>query len=139
MKTSISRKLSKRTSDKWGQGHFGAPRGNRIHTGQDYLCDPGSPIQSPISGTVIKHGYPYADDLSFRYVRIEAENGDIHDVFYVSPLVRVGEKVTEGDVIGTSQNLGERYPDISEHVHHQIRVNGAYIDPEERMNEKQTA
>ncbi len=136
MKTIISKQLEKRISDKWGQGHFGAPRGRREHTGQDYLCPPGTLVVSPVSGTVIKHGYPYADDLSFRYVRVETEDRDIHDVFYVSPSVPVGEKVKECDVIGTSQKLGDRYPDIDEHIHHQIKINGNYVDPVEWWDAK---
>ena len=54
-----------RKSDKWGQGHFGAPRGSRKHNGIDIVTQLGTPILSPIEGKVIRISYPYASDMSF--------------------------------------------------------------------------
>ncbi len=63
----------KRTPDAFGSGDFGASRdgGARTHNGQDYSAVPGSTVLSPVAGKVMKLGYPYGDDLSYRYVEIK--------------------------------------------------------------------
>jgi len=126
--------LKKRKSDKWGQGHFGAPRGDRKHNGIDYACLEGSEILSPVDGQVTKHGYPYADDLSFRYVQIT--NGERkHRIFYVDPILPIGRIIKEGDVIGTAQDLEQRYPEITPHIHYEIMIGDKYLDPENQSLE----
>lgn len=120
--------MQKRGCDQDGCGHFDAPRGTRRHNGYDLLCDPGETICSPIHGTVTKVGYPYADDLSFRYVQVSAGEYDFR-LFYVEPSVAVGQTVTPDTVIGTGQNLGERYDGIANHIHFEIKRGADYIDP----------
>jgi len=39
-----------RGTDKHGSGWFGASRGNRIHTGADFICVPGQDISAPFDG-----------------------------------------------------------------------------------------
>lgn len=130
IKAIIPVELKKRKSDRWGKGHFGAPRGDRIHTGQDYLCPEQSQVLSPVDGIITKLGYPYSDDISFRYVRILTDKKEYHDVFYVEPILPIDHIIKKGDIIGFSQDLTKRYPGIKNHVHYQIKVNGCYIDPE---------
>jgi murein DD-endopeptidase MepM/ murein hydrolase activator NlpD len=133
MKAIIPAQLRKRTSDQYGYGHFGAPRGTRTHNGQDYKCPAGCAVLSPCSGEVTKLGYPYADDLSFRYVQI-TKNGRDHRIFYVFPWVAVGEEIEEGREIGSAQDLEKRYPGITPHIHYEIRENGEFINPEGEEN-----
>jgi murein DD-endopeptidase MepM/ murein hydrolase activator NlpD len=123
--------LNKRTQDKWGSGEFGAPRGDHTHHGIDYVCPVNSEILAPVSGKVTKLGYPYADDLSFRYVQLTAVNGYDHRIFYILPCVRVGEEIKEGQTIGYSQDLGQRYPGITQHLHYEVKHAGQYLNPEE--------
>jgi len=132
MKALIPTELSKRISDKWGAGHFGAPRGNHTHHGIDYQCPAGSEVLSPCEGEVTKLGYAYPDDLSFRYVQITSDGKD-HRIFYVEPSVFIGDAISVDQVIGTAQDLTDRYPDITPHVHHEIKVGDEYIDPEESI------
>ena len=132
MKAIIPTELEKRTSDKWGMGHFGAPRGNHTHHGQDYKCPADAHVQAPCSGRVTKLGYAYPDDLSFRYVEITANDGKRHRIFYILPKVFDSSIVREGDVIGYAQDLEQRYPGITQHVHYEIiDIDGNYIDPEQ--------
>jgi len=130
MKAIIETLLARRITDQWGQGHFGAPRGSRQHNGQDYVCPPGSTVLSPVSGEVTKLGFPYADDLSFRYVQITDSRGVDHRVFYVDPEVLAGQIVCIDSPIGKSQDLDKRYPGITQHVHYEIRRGEEYINPE---------
>ena len=128
--------LPKRTGDPWGSGEFGAPRGTRTHKGIDYSCYPESAVHSPVDGVVTKLGYPYGDDLSFRYVEVMDNDGLRHRLFYVSPLVEHGDEVHAGDVVGLSQDISSRYRDESKpaminHVHYEILDDaGDPINPE---------
>ena len=133
MKAIIATELRKRISDKWGAGHFGASRGSRIHHGIDYICPPESQVLSPVTGKITKLGYAYKKDENenpYRYVQITAQDDKQHRVFYVEPILAVGRYVREGDIIGFSQDLGERYQGITPHVHYEIKLDGRYLDPE---------
>lgn len=130
-------KPKQRRSDKWGSGHFGASRGSRTHNGIDFSCDPETEVFSHIYGEITKLGYPYGDDLSFRYVEIQDENGYYHRFFYVDPCVKVGDVVSFGQLIGSTQKLNDRYPGITEHFHYEvIQYQGKeklYFNPENFM------
>lgn len=121
-------------SDRAGDGNFGAPRGSRTHRGIDYECTPNDPILSPVEGKVTRLGYPYGDDLSWRYVEVTDSANFQHRVFYVDPLVRVGQRVCENDPIGNAQDISERYPaqGMKPHVHYEIKnEDGRYINPQQ--------
>lgn len=117
-----------RECDKHGCGFYGASRGSRQHKGVDIDMVPGEVVKTPISGTVTKVGYPYGDDLSYRYVQITKDGYDFR-LFYVEPLVENGDYVQAGSVVGHVQNLGQRYPGITDHVHLEIKRGTIFIDP----------
>ena len=48
-------------SDKEGGGHLGAPRGSRIHRGDDYICDEGQDIVAPFDLRIVRVAYPKTD------------------------------------------------------------------------------
>jgi murein DD-endopeptidase MepM/ murein hydrolase activator NlpD len=120
-----------RGQDAHGNGGFGSPRGEgRTHKGIDICAYPGSGIYPIVPGRVSKLGFPYADDLAFRYVQITWSN--IHyRYFYIEPLVDLGEWVDPQTIIGTVQDLTERYPGITNHFHFSIKdvMTGARLDP----------
>jgi len=120
-------------SDKAGDGHFQAPRGTRMHNGVDYLCEPGTLVFSPASGVVTKLGYPYSDDLQWRYVEITDDYKNKHRLFYTEPAVRLDQFVIVGEVVGEAQNIALRYPDqgMLAHLHYEvISPDGVFVDPE---------
>ena len=137
-------------NDALGLGHYGAPRGSRTHKGIDFAVFPGSLILAPVNGIITKYGYPYRDDLSWRYIEItqsdcapyvttEEDKGDCaicgrahprHRLFYVAMVeVYPGEHVYKGQKIGYLQNIAQRYPGMTPHVHYEIKINKRYIDP----------
>lgn len=119
--------------DPAGDGHFGASRGSRTHSGIDYVCTPGKPVFSPVAGTVTKHGYPYGDDLQWRYIEITDEDDNRHRLFYVEPTAALGEYVLPMEVVGESQDISQRYPGqgMLAHVHYEIKTKeGDFIHPE---------
>ena len=124
-----------RGTDPWGSGHYGASRGKRIHLGVDLAAQPESVLLSPVKGTVTKLGYPYSDDLSYRYVEITTTNGDRHRFFYVEPLVVKGQKVKVDDSIGIVQDIRTRYAGgMTPHIHYEIKDDqGTYLDPGNRI------
>ena len=127
-------KTPERGTDTWGSGLWGAPRGSRLHMGVDYTAWPESILLSPVKGKVTKLGYPYGDDLSYRYVQVVDREGCRHRFFYVEPLVDVGDRVKVGTELGIVQDIVKRYPvpkGMKPHVHYEIiDSNGNYMNPE---------
>ena len=124
-----------RGSDDWGSGAYKASRGHRDHNGIDYVASPGSLLRSPISGTVSKLGYPYASDLSMRYIEVTDSLQKKHRFFYVLPGKVVGDYVEEGDLIGVVQDVASKYTTedkiMKNHIHYEIKDrNGEYLNPE---------
>lgn len=118
-----------RQCDDQGCGYFGASRGSRTHNGVDMACVPGTPVGSPVTGQVTKLGYPYASDLSKRYVEVTAD-GYRFRMFYVEPSVREGDWVTVGDTVGTAQALESMSRGGTQHVHFEIlNKSGGAVDP----------
>lgn len=122
--------VGRRRPDRYGSGEFGAKRdgGSRSHNGVDLVLF----VCSGVEGKVTKLGYPYSDDLSYRYVEITNSDTQLrHRYFYVKPCVKVGQEIVVGDRIGTPQSLDKRYPGITEHVHYEV-LNSVdeYIDPD---------
>lgn len=126
----IRARLQIRGQDHHGAGYFGAPRKNKSHRGIDYAALPGTVILSPVPGSVTKLGYPYGDDLSFRYVQVTDAIGRDHRFFYLDPLVRINDVVVVDTELGTVQDLVSRYPGITPHCHYEIKIGDQYINPE---------
>lgn len=121
-----------RGTDSWGSGAFGAPRGDRRHAGLDYRAHPGDKCLPLKSGVVTKVGYPYGNDLSYRYVEIEDMGGYRARYFYIEPAVAKGDHVTMLTQLGIVQPLTRRYPGIKDHVHVEVRSpDGELMDPED--------
>ncbi len=118
-----------RGCDLKGCGSFGANRGDRKHEGIDIIVHKGQQIKSPISGTVTRKSYPYANDLKYEGLLIE---NDTHSVFiwYMYPWKVKGQQINKGDIIGVAQDISEKYGSgMQPHVHFQIEQNGIAIDP----------
>ncbi|MGH8399827.1 MAG: peptidoglycan DD-metalloendopeptidase family protein, partial [Gammaproteobacteria bacterium] len=105
--------------------------GSYAHQGADFMSSQGQTVLAVIDGNVTKVGYPYGDDLGFRYVQITGQDGYAVREFYVQPFnnIEVGSYVTAGQGIGTYQSLQDRYPGITDHVHVEVRQDGVLINP----------
>lgn len=122
-------KMNPRKCDSQGCGHFGASRGSRTHNGIDLECMAGTLAGSLVDGMVSKIGWPYGDDPSFRYVEVESQ-GYAFRLFYIDPLVKEGQQVRRGDILGACQSLMHRYPGITDHLHLEIKdEHGDFVDP----------
>jgi len=128
-----------RGQDNSGTGQFGVSRdgGRRSHEGLDFVGKPGQDVRAITDGVVTKLGYPYDNDLSYRYVEIETSNGYHVRQHYIAPSkgLKIGSRVSAGQVIGTQQSIDRRYRGITEHVHVEVwpkakqKQKGMAIDP----------
>ena len=110
-------------SDPFGTGRGGG----RIHTGidLDLFGYSGSPIYSSCNGTVIRteyltysYGYHVVVDCGDGWTTLSAHMSQIN--------VNPGETVTHNSVLGTSGLTGYT---TGEHLHFEIRHNGAPVNP----------
>lgn len=102
------------------------------HSGTDFSMQTGTPLRAAASGTVTALVNTYArnqiDNTSGNYVRIAVDavspNGESLDLTYCHMLtvsVTVGQHVTAGQVVGTSDNNGQS---DSEHLHFMTALRG---------------
>jgi len=123
-------------NDSQGHGHFGAPRGSRVHLGLDLSTKVGQAILSPLEGSAVNFigastRHPMVDitpsDLSLGIEKIR--------VLYVNALEDVklwsSYKVSSGDKIGTASDLEDLgYSSaVKPHIHLQIMSDGNWVDP----------
>jgi hypothetical protein len=119
--------------DSGGSGKFGAPRGGRrLHNGLDfgmvgeeYIL--GYQVLMPVAGKILRVSYPYAGDFNWRGVEIISPRV-VLDLWYMVPILGyVGSdfELPAGAPIGFMQNIGEKYPKCTPHVHMRIKR----IDP----------
>ena len=125
--------------DKWGAGHYGAPRdsGKRLHKGVDLENKVDEAIEAFEAGVVSKVGYPYSPEDPktghYRYIEIVCSTATRHRYMYSESLVQVGDSVEKGSIIGWAQDLGAAYPGITQHMHFSIIENGKRINPTEYL------
>ena len=95
-----------------------------LHAGIDFRATVGTRIRATAPGTVTNAG------LTGGYgnmVEIDHGNGVSSRYAHLSTvLVKVGDQVTEGEVIAKSGNTGRS---TGPHLHYEIRLNGEAVDP----------
>jgi murein DD-endopeptidase MepM/ murein hydrolase activator NlpD len=94
------------------------------HNGLDFGVVTGTDVQSTISGKVIYAGW---NNEGYGNLVI-VQNGDVKTYYaHLSEVpVSVGQSVNKGDVIGLSGSTGNS---TGPHVHYEVRINNANIDP----------
>jgi murein DD-endopeptidase MepM/ murein hydrolase activator NlpD len=96
-----------------------------FHTGIDISAPPGTPIRAPADGKVEKIWYDRALGLTIRIRHgygIETVYGHLSKA-----LVREGEAVKRGQIIGMVGNTGSR--STGPHLHYEVRLGGRAINP----------
>jgi murein DD-endopeptidase MepM/ murein hydrolase activator NlpD len=110
-------------SDSEGSGAFAAPRGGKRHKGFDYEFEEGEDVLSPVDGIVTRLGYAY-ENQPYRLVEILSHKGLLLWKFlYLDPIVRAGDRVKVGQVIGVAQAISKQYgSNMKDHVHVEINI-----------------
>ena len=99
-------------------------RWGRMHTGIDIAVPTGTPVHAAAAGTVVYagwmsgYGYLVAIDHGGALATAYAHNSSL--------AVTVGQRVTQGQVVSLSGSTGHS---TGPHVHFEVRVNGAPVDP----------
>lgn len=97
---------------------------NTIHYGMDLAVPIGTPVRAAADGLVVEAGRQNGYGLSVRidhgygYQTLYGHNSQI--------LVKVGQRVTKGQVIARSGNTGRS---TAPHLHYEVRVNGKAVNP----------
>ena len=122
-----------RDRDEYGSGSFGASRdgGKRPHPGLDIVSSPGDNVVAMCPLEVTHIGLAYAGDTlgSIHLKGWDEWGAYTFKILYVEAEVTVGEILRVGEVIGVAQDLGERYPGITCHVHLEVHTNNEAVDP----------
>ncbi len=129
-----------RGQDAHGSGAYLASRGvdkngrPRKHMGIDFVTLSGEMINSYCRGRVSKIGYPYNPNRHpnkghLRYVEVTDEKAIKVRVFYIDPLVAVGDIIECDTVIGVSQDLTEIYEGITQHLHFEVKKGKNFKNP----------
>jgi murein DD-endopeptidase MepM/ murein hydrolase activator NlpD len=96
----------------------------RAHEGIDVSAPYGAPIEAPANGTVIQTGWEAGYG---NMVVIDHGYGIVTKFAHASRiLVRVGDKVTRGELIAQVGNTGLS---TGPHLHYEVHVNGRPVDP----------
>ena len=115
--------------DAKGDGQYFAPRsGDRRHRGVDLVAPLGSPVSAIRSGRVIEVGIHRGLG---NFVELDHGRG-LRSLYahLATTQVRVGQRMRQGDVIGTVGKTGNaRHPWIAPHVHLEVTRRGQPVDP----------
>jgi murein DD-endopeptidase MepM/ murein hydrolase activator NlpD len=100
-------------------------RGVRFHAGLDLVAPLGTPVGAPGSGEVVWAGWR---DGGWGNAVMVAHGGGVRTlVAHLSRVdVRVGDRVSTGQRLGLSGTTGDS---SGPHVHFEVRLRGAYVDP----------
>jgi murein DD-endopeptidase MepM/ murein hydrolase activator NlpD len=111
---------------------FGAKRDGHIHQGQDVFAAEGTPIVSPVSGTVFWRAVQKGG--AGHYLVIRGEDGNDYVFMHLvegSELVDKGDTVTAGQQIGQVGHTGAAE---GSHLHFEIWPDGWYADGSEPID-----
>jgi Peptidase family M23/Putative peptidoglycan binding domain len=100
------------------------PRGNRFHTGLDFLAGSGTSVRAAGSGRVVSAGY---DDGYGRLVVLRGAAGVSTLYAHLSHIaVRRGASVAAGALVGRVGATGDA---TGPHLHFEVRLRGAATNP----------
>ena len=115
--------LEVRGSDKHGSGAFKSGRSSRPHYGVDLVSLPGQSIVAPHSGIIKRSIIVYPNTQKYKGLEVIGDECISH-LYYITPKPGiVGQEVKQGDVIGFTQDISEKYEGITIHIHWQIFYN----------------
>jgi hypothetical protein len=107
-------------------------RHGHTHEGLDIVTKPVQTILSPIAGEIVREALPYGKLSPYTGIAIRGDGewqGYEVKVFYVAG--NRNGNLKPGDTVGTAQDLTFRYPNLTNHVHIEVRRNGNLLSPNE--------
>lgn len=107
--------------DPEGDGNYGAPRGDRVHRGVDYLCDPGQIIVAPFDMFIDRVSFPNSDKKMEGIAWTKGKSTG--RMWYFMPFKELlGTQAYKGKFIGRAQSVSAHYglPKMRDHIHFQV-------------------
>ncbi|CAM5170172.1 unnamed protein product [Natator depressus] len=110
-----------RGCDIKGCGKYGATRKSRDgtirrHLGVDVVCNDGSTVYAPFSGTIERKVIPYKINNAINNGILLRGSGFCVKMFYIKPVKYQGQ-IAKGNKIGVMLPMQKVYPGITSHVH----------------------
>lgn len=103
----------------------------QVHSGIDIKAPMGSDVVCPADGVVI---LCENNKLTGQTVAIEHSGGFVSTLYNMQDIhVNNGQKLKEGDVIGTVGNSALKESAEEPHVHFELKKNGSYVNPKDFM------
>ncbi len=104
----------------------------RVHNGMDIKAEAGTEVFAPADGEVIRADM---DALTGATISIDHGNGRVSTVYNLENAdgVAVGQKVKSGDKIGAAGATAKCEMLEDPHIHFEVTVNGAYVNPEDMI------
>jgi len=121
-------------NDAGGDGHYGAPRSKKLsngrvyrdkHNGTDYVYEPGEDVRAPATGFVRREAKPYAYE-NYGGVELICDKFTLVGFYFKLDRSLIGQTVQKGQGIGTAQDISNKYPGVTPHVHWRV----TQCDPE---------
>ncbi len=113
---------------------FGALRGKRAHGGVDFSTPTGTPIKATDGGTVVASTNRYEGDRKYGEVVVIEHSNGLRSLYahLKERLVRVGDMVSAGELIGHSGTTGRS---TGPHLHLEAFQDGKRIDPQNLLDQ----
>ena len=113
-----------RTTSKFGYRSDPFTGKKKLHGGHDWACAVGTAVMASSAGVVVEAGW----NGSYGYnVVLSHPDGKKTRYAHLSKInVKVGQKVSQGQVIARSGNTGRS---TGAHLHFEIIINGVRVDP----------
>lgn len=103
----------------------------RVHSGIDIKAPSGSGVACPADGKVLA-----CEDnkLTGKTVSIDHGNGYVSTLYNLQSInVENGQKLKEGEIVGTVGNSAAQEMKEDPHVHFEVKKNGKFINPKDIM------
>lgn len=103
----------------------------RVHSGIDIKAPLGSEVMCPADGVVI-----ICEDnkLTGKTVSLDHGNGYVSTLYNLQNInVENGQKLKEGEIVGTVGNSAAQEMKEEPHVHFEVKKNGKFINPKDIM------
>jgi murein DD-endopeptidase MepM/ murein hydrolase activator NlpD len=100
------------------------PRGDRFHAGVDLVADAGTPVRAAAAGRVTWVGW--RDGWGLAVTVAHAGRDRTLYAHLSATSVRLGQRVAQGTTLGTVGSTGDA---TGPHLHFEVRVGGACVDP----------
>ena len=99
-----------------------------LHKARDYSAEIGTPVYAMADGVVLEASYhDYLGDL----VKVDHGDGIIVWYYFIDPAVTTGQKVSQGQKLGTIKEPRGFEEHEGAHLHLEMTIGGKKVDPQD--------